>query len=63
MVNCPLKKQVLRMMNEKVVESVDDNDKADGFEELDEDVERLVGGKGTRSALPNCRNTDKAATR
>ena len=33
-------------MDEKVVESVDGNDKADGFEELGEDVERVVRGQG-----------------
>ena len=38
-------------MDENVVQSVDDNDKADGFEEREEDVEGLVGAKGTRTAL------------
>ena len=39
------------------------NEKADGLEELDDDVERVGGRKGTRRVLPNCKKTDKAATR
>ena len=50
-------------MDENAIESVDDNDMADGFEEGEEDVEGVVGAKGTRPALQNCRNTDKTATR
>lgn len=39
------------------------NEKADGLEELDDDVERVVRRKGIRWVLPNCKKTDKAATR
>ena len=50
-------------MEGKLLISVDDNEEADWLEERDDNVERMVGNEELRRALPNCRKTDKAATR
>ena len=50
-------------MERNLLLSVDDNEETEWLEERDDNVERVVGDRGIRRALPNCRKTDKAATR